>query len=741
MSRRAATPSVFELHLLGPFRVAVDGETVEERHFTRRKPKLLVKLLALQPHHQLHREQVMELLWPDLDAEAAINNLHKSIHAARRALEPTLQAGANSHFILTHGQQVHLHAPEKLWIDVEAFEHAAAAVLKSADAEAYEQALALYEGDLLTEDLYEDWTTTRRESLRALHHELLLKLAQLYERKQQYQQSIARLKELLDCDPANEEVHRALMWLYALTGHRHQALRQYQQCAATMRRELAAEPDRETVELHRQIESGRIQPLPPGATPGRPVREQAAIESIAILPLANLTADANTEYLSDGITENIINRLSQLPALRVMAWSTVAHYKGRETAPSVVGRELKVGAVLMGRVLELGERVVVNIELIDVADGSQLWGEQYNRRAADIFALQEEIARRISESLKLKLTGEEQERLAKRLTDSTEAYHAYLRGRYCWNKRTEAGLKKSIENFRQAIEKEPTYALAYAGLADAYTVLGSFGISALAPCEASPRAKEAAARALEIDETLAEAHAALANSLAYYDWDWAEARREFARAFELKPGCTTAHHWSGLIYLTSMGRLDEAFAEIKRAHELEPLSLNINTDYGFRPYLMRQYDRAIDEYKKSLELDQSFVYTHWKLGLAYEQKAMYEEAIAEFQKAIALSGGSAQAVVLLGHAYAVSGRRTEALKVLDELRELSKRKYGSSYRVAAIQLGIGETERAFEWLERAVEERDAWLVWLKVDPVLDALRPDPRFADLVERIGLASSAG
>ena len=736
MSKRASTPAILELHLLGPFRVAVDGETVEERHFTRRKPKLLVKLLALQPHHQLHREQVMELLWPGLDAEAASNNLHKSIHAARRALEPTLQAGANSRFILTHGQQVHLHAPEKLWIDVEVFEHAAAAALKSADAEAYEQALALYEGDLLTEDLYEDWMTTRRESLRALHYDLLLKLAQFYERERQYQQSIARLKELLACDPANEEVHRALMRLYALTGNRHQALRQYQQCAATMRRELEAELDRETVELHRQIESGHIHPLVSGATPSRSVRAPTAIDSIAILPLANLTADANLEYLSDGITENIINRLAQLPALRVMAWSTVANYKGRESVPSEVGLDLGVSAVLMGRVLELGERLVVKVELIDVADGSQIWGEQYNRRASDIFTLQEEIARDISDKLRLKLTGEEIRRLSERHTENIKAYHAYLRGRYCWNKRTEEGLKKSIEYFRQAIEMEPTYALAYAGLADAYTVLGSFGISALAPCEAFPRAKEAAARALEIDETLAEAHASLANSLAYYDWDWAEAHREFARAFELKPGCTTAHHWYGLIYLTSMGRLDEAFAEIKRAHELEPLSLSINTDFGFLPYLMRRYDQAIDAYRKALELDQNFVYTHWKLGLAYEQKAMYEEAIAEFQKAIALSGGSAQAVVLLGHAYAVSGRQQEALQVLDELRELSKRRYVSSYRVAAIHLGLGETERAFAWLERAVEERDAWLVWLKVDPVLDALRPDPRFTDLVRRVGL-----
>src|SRR5205085_8413798 len=306
-----------EIHLLGPFRVTVDERAIEERRWSRRKPKLLVKLLALQPHHQLHREQAMEFLWPDLDAAAAANNLHKSIHAARRALEPALQSGADSRFILTREQQITLSAPGKLWIDVEAFEQAAAAALKSSDSQACEQALALYTGDLLIEDPYEDWTTMRRESLRALHYDLLLKLAQLYERKQQYQQSIARLRELLDCDPADEEVHRALMRLYALTGNRHQALRQYQQCAATMRRELEAEPDRETVELHRQIESGRIQPLPVGATPSRSMRAPTAIESIAILPLANLTADANLKHLSDGSTKNIINRISKQPSLRL----------------------------------------------------------------------------------------------------------------------------------------------------------------------------------------------------------------------------------------------------------------------------------------------------------------------------------------------------------------------------------------------------------------------------------------
>jgi DNA-binding SARP family transcriptional activator len=733
---RNAAPTSLEIHLLGPFRVMVGGREVEERRWSRRKPKLLVKLLALQPYHQLHREQVMEMLWPDSDPESAANNLHKAIHMARHALEPNLKSASGSHFILTQGQQISLHAPGRLWIDLEAFEQRAAEAFQRDEVKTYEAALALYQGDLLLGDLYEDWATTRREQLRTQYQDLLGQLAQLYERRGEYQRSIERLKALIACDSSNEEAHRRLMLLYARMGHRHQALQTYQQCGEALRRTLDAEPDEATAKLHEEIINGQVRPFSSRGAQ-RDQHDAESINSLAILPLVNSSADPNAEYLSDGITESIINNLSQLTRLHVMAHSTVFRYKGRVVDPQEVGRSLNVRAVLTGRVLQLGDSLIIRVELVNTADGSQLWGEQYDQSASDVLAVQEEIAKRISEKLQLKLTGAEREQLVKRHTESTEAYQAYLRGRYCWNKRTEEGLKKGIEYFRQAIEIDPCYALAYAGLADSYVVLGSFGVSALAPEEAFPRAKEAATRALEIDETLAEAHASLAFCLESYDWDWAAAHREFTRAIELKPDCTTAHHWYGLEYLTAMGRLDEAFAEIKQAHELEPLSLSINTDFGFLPYLMRQYDEAIDAYRKALELDQSFVYTHWKLGLAYEQKAMYEEAIAEFQKAIALSGGSAQAIVLLGHAYAVSGKKKEALKVLDELGELSKHRYVSSYRVAAIYLGLGETERAFEWLERAAHERDGWLVWLNVDPVFDHLRSHPRFTDLVRRVGLA----
>jgi DNA-binding SARP family transcriptional activator/Flp pilus assembly protein TadD len=737
MSRKAPASPRLEIRLLGAFRVSVGGTPVGERRWTRRKPQLLVKLLALDPHHRLHREQLLELLWPDLEPGAAANNLHKAIHLARHALEPALKSGADSQFILTREQQVVLSAAGGVRVDAEEFERKAAEAVGSAEAAACDAALALYTGDLLPEDRYEDWAARRREQLRALRQELLAKLAHIYEARGEYVRSIERLRQLVADDASNEEAHRRLMSLYAQTGDRRRALGQYRQCRDTLRRELEAEPEPATVELHERIISGRLAPLGPvAARRGRD--DLAARDSLAILPLADAGAGPDAEYLSDGITESIISNLAQLPSLRVMARSTVFRYKGREVDPREAGRELGVRAVLTGRVVRLGERLIIRAELVDTADGSQLWGGQYDRDFSDVLAVQEEIARRISESLQLRLTSEEQGRLAGRQTESNEAYHAYLRGRYFWNKRTEDGLRKGIGHFRQAIELDPCYALAYAGLAESYVVLGSFGVGALAPAEAFPRAREAATRALEIDGTLAEARAALAFALASYDWDWAAAQREFLRAIELKPACTTAHHWHGLIYLTAMGRLDEAFAEVRRAHELEPLSLNINTDFGFLPYLMRQYDRAIDEYREALELDQNFVYTHWKLGLAYEQKAMYEEAVEEFLKAVALSGGSAHALVLLGHTYAVSGRRREALKVLDELSELAQRRYFSPYRVAAIHLGLGETDRAFEWLERAYEERDSWLVWLKVDPVLDGLRSDPRFTNLLRRVGLTA---
>jgi Tol biopolymer transport system component/serine/threonine protein kinase/Flp pilus assembly protein TadD len=323
-------------------------------------------------------------------------------------------------------------------------------------------------------------------------------------------------------------------------------------------------------------------------------------------------------------------------------------------------------------------------------------------------------------------------------TDSVDAYHAYLKGRYCWKKRNDEDVKKSIEYFNRAIEADPNYALAYVGLADAYLVLGGFGIATLAPKEAYPKARAAAERALEIDDTLAEAHASLGYCLANYDWNWSRAEREFKRALDLKPGDPVAHHWYGFLYLASMGRLDQAIDELRHALELDPLSLSIGSNIGLLLYLARRYDDALNEFQHILEMDRSFVYTHWELALTYEQCGRYDEAIATFQKAIALSGPSTLPRTLLARAYALAGRKKEATALLDELGELSTQTYVSPYRIAAVYAALGDKDRAFKWLEHAYEGRDGWLIWLAVDPVVDSLRSDTRFADLLDRIGLAS---
>jgi DNA-binding SARP family transcriptional activator len=734
---QSATPSSLEIHLLGHFRLLVDGQAVDERSFTRRKPKLLIKLLALQPNHQLHREQAMELLWPDSDPDSATNNLYKAIHMVRHALEPALKSAADSHFILTQGQQILLRAPERLWIDVEAFEEALDLAIEDQNTAAFESALAFYVSDLLAEDRYEDWAATKREQLRGRYQDLLAKLAHLYDKHGQYEKAIESWRKLVSSDPANEEAHRNLMRLYAVTGSKSRALRQFRECCEALQRELDAEPERATSELRDQIFSGRVVAFATSET-ALDEGDSKTITSLAILPLVNSGGNPNAEYLSDGITESIINNLSQLPGLRVMAWSTVLRFKGSKLDPQAIGRELGVRAVLTGRLFQLHDRLVVKTELVNVADGSQSWGQQYNRKLSDIFAIEEEISAEISERLRLQLSGDQQRRLAKRHTESIEAYHAYLKGRYYWNKRTEKDVKRGLEYFNQAIEQDPCYALAYAGLADSYIILGSFGIAALAPRDAFPKAKEAALKALEIDDTLAEAHTSLADALGHYDWDWLNSQKEFRRAIELKPTYATAHHWYAFTCLTAMGRLDDAITEEKRAQELEPLSLIINTNLGTLFYLARQYDEAIVQYRKALEIDSNFIIAYWMLGLAYEQKSMFKESIAEFQKAVTLSGGSPLPTVLLGHAYAMAQQKDAALKVLDDLNELSKRVYVSSYRIAAIYACLAETEQAFAWLRRAYEERDVWLMWLRVDPVFDDLRSDPRFEELISLVGLLS---
>ena len=456
----------------------------------------------------------------------------------------------------------------------------------------------------------------------------------------------------------------------------------------------------------------------------------SAIQSIAILPFVDDSPDGDAEFLDDEIAESLVNSLTKLPKLRVVPRSVMVSYKGRNVDPRKVGQELNVRAVVTGRVHRHGDTISIQADLIDLDSVSQIWGQHYDRRLADILLVQEEISRDIFENLRLKLNVEEQKQL--------EAYGLYLKGRNAWNKRTPEGLQQGIDYFQQTINTDPNYAAAYAGLADCYNMQVIYGVHQ--PKDGFPKAKEAAVKALEMDETLAEAHTSLAFIKFRWDRDRVEAEREFQLAIKYKPTYAPAHQWYSS-YLVALERFDEAVAEAKRTSELEPLSFTASSHLGWILYLAGRNDEAIAQCTKILSLDPTSFPAHRYLGLAYEQKGMYPQAIDEFKKGVQLSG-SPLMLALLGHAYAASGKTKEARQVLSDLHDLSEsrdaesRRYVSPYTVAAIHAGLGDKEQTFKWLEQAYEERDVWLMNLKVDPVFAKLRSDKRFKDLLTRAGL-----
>ena len=459
-----------------------------------------------------------------------------------------------------------------------------------------------------------------------------------------------------------------------------------------------------------------------------------AVDSIAVLPFASAGADPGAKSLADGVPESVADSLSQLPDLKVIPFFSTLRYKGQEKTPQAIGRELGVRAVVRGKIIERGDDVGISVELVDTRNGGLLWGRQYRRKAPDIFAAPAEIAQGVSEKLRPGLSRETQQRLNKRSTDNAEAYRSYLMGRYYWNKRNPAAIKQAIAYFEQAIDRDPVYALAYAGLADSYAVSSS----GLPPQERMPRAKSAAMKALDIDETLAEAHASLALVKYRYDWDWPGAEAEFKRAVALNHNYATAHEWYG-VYLGQFGRFDQALAELKQAQELEPLSDIILVDTGMIFYSARQYDQALTQCRKALELTPDFGLAHQYIGRAYEQKRMYQEAVDEYLKGRALQRRDGPEIIeSLREAYRISGWRGYLRKALDLAlaKEQAKKEPGSALTIAELYTRLGEKDSALVWLERAYQERDDRLVALKAGPRFDELRSDPRFADLLRRMGL-----
>ena len=460
---------------------------------------------------------------------------------------------------------------------------------------------------------------------------------------------------------------------------------------------------------------------------------EEAIDSVAVLPFENVSGDPDNEYLSDGITESLISRLSRLPSLRVTARSTAFRYKGTAMDPQKIGQDLRVRAVLSGRLLQRNGTLIVRTELMDVANGSQLWGDEFNKNLDDIFALQDQLSKEISDGLRLRLSSEDEQRLTKRDTDNPEAYQLYLKGLYHWNKRSPDAIRTSIAYFNRAIDTDPAYALAYAGLADAYN-LGSF-FNMEAPSEAMPKAKAAAAHALAIDHELAEAHISMAYASFTYDWDWAAATKYFDQAIALDREAVMNHGYYPF-YLTVAGRFEEAVRVARSAFERDPLSASRSHTLAVQLALSGRTDEAIEECRRTIDLDPNFAIAYDVLGALLAARKSYPEALAALEKAAALNRGAAMSLATLGHVRARLGQREEARGILQQLSQVSKERYTPALAFAIVHLGLGENDQALTWLERAYQERFNRLAYLRREGVWNPLRGDPRFQDLLRRINL-----
>jgi len=453
------------------------------------------------------------------------------------------------------------------------------------------------------------------------------------------------------------------------------------------------------------------------------------IASIAVLPFQNGSNDANLDYLSDGVSESLIDRLAELPQLKVIARSSSFKYRGENIDLQEAANKLGVQAIITGRVVQRGDNLSIRVEMIDMRDNRQLWSEQYNRKVTDALTIQQEIAQTVSEKLRLKLSGAQEQQLAKRNTVNPQAYDLLLKGRFFWNKGAEEDRRKAVEYYNQAITVEPNFALAIAELSNIYAILVSYSL--LVPKEFAPKAEDLARKALELDENLAEAHLALAR-LKENAWDWAEAEREYKRALELKPNLAAAHDGYSL-YLAIIQRSDEAIAESNRARELDPLSIFVNSNLGWILENARRYDEAIASLNKTLELE-NYAFAHTRIGYAYAGKGMHREAVAAYQEAIKAGDNSTSTQIYLGAAYAMSGKRKEALAILDGLKTTDE--YVSPAELAILYAGLGDKDGAFVTLERAYAAHDLQLKFLAIDSGFDSLRDDPRFQDLLRRVGL-----
>ncbi len=759
---------------------AADGRQLRSVLAQPKRVALLAYLAACGKGDSHRRDTLLGLFWPDLDESRARHALNQSLYVLRRAVGPSV-------FVSTGDEELAL-APKTIWCD-------AAAFVEDAEAGRAREALEAYRGDLLEGFFisdapeFEKWLDVERQRLRRLAALAAWSLAEEEEAAGNVEAAAERARQSAGYSLENEAAVRRLVGLLDRVGDRAAAVRAYEAFAGRLRDELGVDPSPETQELVASIRARGVpteaaaagpagrsralaerpaaaltgptaettkpdgastRPAPSSSGVGEiwealdseaaavPSRPTPAGRSVAVLPFVDLSAETDREYFADGISEELTSSLAQVDGLRVAARTSSFKFKDAAEDVREIGDLLNVSTVLEGSVRMSDDRVRITVQLVDVRDGFQIWGERYDREMADIFVVQEEIAREIVEHLRAELVGEPGETappLVRSHTDVVEAYQLYLKGRFLCNSRRADGLRASIECFEEAISLDPDYALAYAGLADAYSLLGWYRY--LTADEAHERIQEAAGKALELEACVPEACTSRAYAKFIYEWDFPGAETEFQRAIELNPRYPTVHHWYGE-YLMAMGRLQEANEALQRAHDLDPLSLTVTVGLGWSHYFLGEYEQAVERYEGVVAMDPDFVIVPWFLGPAYVQAGRHDDAVELYEEWIGRIGEHPGLVALLAQAHALAGRKDEAREVYGRLELRAKRApIFPDYR-ALVHAALGEADEAFEWLEKALEERCWVLVFLRVDPAYENLRSDPRFDAMTERIGLAS---
>jgi DNA-binding SARP family transcriptional activator/TolB-like protein len=764
------------IHLLGPFRITLEGVPVEEGQWERKKSKTLIKILALQPlrqsARQMHREELIELLWPGVSPEQGLNNLHKALHAARRVLEPALSGGGSSRFLQMRDQLVLLQGADDVSVDVSEFEAMAEEALKTGVRTRIEAALALYEADLLPEDLYEDWTAVRREQLRSQKEQLLSRLAAVCEASGDHAEAADAFQQLIALNSCNEQAHRGLMRVYAAQGQRHLAVQQYRTCAEALRSELEMEPEPATISLYERILAGGTAAHSPTAAATAAVSAEAtaanrnkrrpkpwlaaagvalaglavaawfhaqgnsgAIQSVAIMPLATGADSPQLDYVAEGLTESLIGELSQLRQVRVMARSMVYRYRAQGLDSMAAAAVMNVGAVLTGTISKRADKLALSVELVRVPDGTRLWGAQYSLSDSELISVQDRIASEVAAHLGLRLNSEDHAHLSSPHSTDPEAYRLYVQARFFWNQRSKEGYLKSIELYEAAIARDPTYARAYAGLSDSYSFLGRDE----APThEYLQKARAAAERALSLDEKLAEAHATLAMMGNVYDWNFPEAERQFRRALDLDPAYPTTHLFYG-VFLVARGRLDEAQSQLDQASRLDPLSPIIALCRGYPESFRGHLEPAVKAAREALELSPNYPAALEDLMVYSERQGRQDEAM---QHAVALlhARGQHELAETVQRVSKRSGYPAAVRTWLEAEEKRSARMYVSPLRLGQLAMRAGDLDKAFAWLNKATEERNAGLVYLGTDPKYQRLRQDPRYVTLCARVGVKPAA-